>query len=100
MTNDPHLPQQVAIDAYGKGGFRFGDMSQVRIRHLMSHSAGFRAATWPWGGDQPWHPFEPTKWEQLVAMMPYTNLEFAPGSKYSYSNPGVIFLGRWIGFTT
>ena len=38
----------------------FGDISQVKIRHLMSHSAGFRAATWPWGGDQPWHPFEPT----------------------------------------
>jgi len=74
----------------------FGDVSDIRIRHLMSHSAGFRASTWPWGGDKPWHPFEPTKWEQLVAMLPYTNVEFAPGSKYSYSNPGVIFLGRII----
>jgi CubicO group peptidase (beta-lactamase class C family) len=74
----------------------FGDISQVKIRHLMSHSAGFRASTWPWGGDQPWHPFEPTTWEQLVAMLPYTDLQFAPGSKYSYSNPGVIFLGRII----
>jgi CubicO group peptidase (beta-lactamase class C family) len=74
----------------------FGDMSQVTIRHLMSHTAGFRASTWPWGGDQPWHPFEPTRWEQVVAMLPYTELLFAPGSKYSYSNPGVIFLGRVI----
>jgi CubicO group peptidase (beta-lactamase class C family) len=74
----------------------FGDISQVTIRHLMSHSAGFRASTWPWGGDKPWHPFEPTKWEQLVAMLPYTEVQFAPGSKYSYSNPGVIFLGRII----
>jgi CubicO group peptidase (beta-lactamase class C family) len=74
----------------------FGDISQVRIRHLMSHSAGFRASTWPWGGDKPWHPFEPTTWEQIVAMMPYTDVQFAPGSKYSYSNPGVIFLGRII----
>jgi CubicO group peptidase (beta-lactamase class C family) len=74
----------------------FGDISQVKIRHLMSHSAGFRAATWPWGGDKPWQPFEPTKWEQIVAMMPYTDVQFAPGSKYSYSNPGVIFLGRII----
>ena len=62
----------------------------------MSHSAGFRAATWPWGGDQPWHPFEPTTWAQVVAMMPYTDVQFAPGTKYSYSNPGVIFLGRII----
>jgi CubicO group peptidase (beta-lactamase class C family) len=36
----------------------FGDMSQVTIRHLMTHSGGFRSGTWPWGGDQPWHPFE------------------------------------------
>ena len=74
----------------------FGDISQVKIRHLMSHSAGVRASTWPWGGDKPWHPFEPTTWEQIVAMMPYTEVQFAPGSKYSYSNPGVIFLGRII----
>jgi CubicO group peptidase (beta-lactamase class C family) len=74
----------------------FGDMSQVTIRHLMTHSAGFRAPTWPWGGDRPWHPFEPTRWEQLVAMFPYTELLFKPGTKYSYSNPGFIFLGRII----
>ena len=74
----------------------YGDISQVTIRHLMTHSAGFRAPTWPWGGDQPWHPYEPTRWEQVVAMFPYTELLFKPGTKYSYSNPGVIFLGRII----
>jgi CubicO group peptidase (beta-lactamase class C family) len=74
----------------------FGDMTQVTIRHLMSHSGGFRAGTWPWGGDKPWHPFEPTGWEQVVAMLPYTEILFEPGTRYSYSNPGVIFLGRTI----
>ena len=74
----------------------YGDMSQVTIRHLMTHSAGFRAPTWPWGGDQAWHPYEPARWEQVVAMFPYTELLFKPGTKYSYSNPGVIFLGRII----
>jgi CubicO group peptidase (beta-lactamase class C family) len=74
----------------------FGDISQVTIRQLMSHSAGFRAGTWPWGGDQPWQPFEPTRWEQVVAMFPYTEILFRPGTKYSYSNPGVVFLGRII----
>jgi CubicO group peptidase (beta-lactamase class C family) len=29
-------------------------------------------------------------------MLPYTELNFRPGSKYSYSNPGVVFLGRII----
>ena len=27
MAEDRHLPQAAAIDAYGKGGFRFGGMS-------------------------------------------------------------------------
>ncbi|MBO0857499.1 MAG: beta-lactamase family protein [Chloracidobacterium sp.] len=74
----------------------YGEMSQITIRHLMTHSAGFRAATWPWGGDKEWHPYEPQYWSQLVAMMPYTEILFKPGSKFSYSNPGIIFLGRVI----
>jgi CubicO group peptidase (beta-lactamase class C family) len=74
----------------------FGPMSQVTIRQLLSHSAGFRSGTWPWGGDKPWHPFEPTKWSQLVAMIPYTEIEFQPGSKFQYSNPGYVFLGETI----
>ena len=74
----------------------FGDMSQITIRHLMTHTSGFRGATWPWGGDKDWQPHEPQHWSQLVAMMPYTEILFTPGSKFSYSNPGVIFLGRII----
>ena len=74
----------------------YGDVAQVTVRSLMSHSSGLRAATWPWGGDQPWQPFEPTRWDQFVAMLPYTDLRFQPGTRYSYSNPGVIVLGRII----
>jgi CubicO group peptidase (beta-lactamase class C family) len=74
----------------------FGDMSEITLRHLLSHSAGFRGATWPWGGDKDWHPHEPRSWSQIVAMMPYTEIEFKPGSKFSYSNPGIVFLGRVI----
>ena len=74
----------------------YGPMSAITLRQLLSHSAGFRAGTWPFGGDKPWHPHEPTEWGQLVAMIPYTEVEFAPGSKYSYSNPGIVYLGRVI----
>jgi len=73
----------------------FGPPEQITIRHLLSHSSGLRSGTWPWGG-QEWHPFEPPGWEQLVGMMPYTRIEFAPGSKYQYSNPGIVLLGRVI----
>lgn len=74
----------------------FGDMETITIRQVMSHSTGLRNPTWPWGGSEPWHPHEPTEWAQLVAMMPYTNVQFQPGSRYSYSNPAIIFLGRII----
>lgn len=74
----------------------FGDMNQITIRQLMAHTAGFRAATWPWGGSKDWHPLEPQQWSQLVAMMPYTEILFKPGSKFGYSNLGIVFLGRVI----
>jgi CubicO group peptidase (beta-lactamase class C family) len=72
----------------------FGPMDAITVRHLMSHTAGFRSSTWPWGGDQPWHPYEPPRWEQLAAMMPYTEILFEPGSRFGYSNPAIVFLGR------
>ena len=73
----------------------YGPVSQITIRNLMSHAGGFRAGTWPWH-DQDWQPFEPTQWSQIVAMLPYTGVQFAPGSKFSYSNLGVVFLGEII----
>jgi CubicO group peptidase (beta-lactamase class C family) len=78
----------------------FGPMEAITLRMLMSHTSGFRMATWPWGGDEAWQPHEPLHWSQLVAMMPYTKIEFPPGSKYSYSNPGIVFLGRVIELLT
>jgi len=74
----------------------FGSMDDVTIRMLLSHSAGFQNPTWPYKAGKPWEPFEPTRWEQLVAMMPYQEVAFAPGSRYSYSNPGFIYLARII----
>lgn len=73
-----------------------GPTSAITLRMLMSHSSGLRAGTWPWGGNEPWHPFEPTEWAQLAAMLPYTEILFPPGSRYRYSNPGILFLGRII----
>ncbi len=79
----------------------YGDMSEITIRQLMSHSSGFRDSSFPWKDEtKGWQPHEPQKWEQLVAMMPYTEIHFKPGSKYSYSNLGIIFLGRVIELIT
>ena len=73
----------------------FGPISDITIREAMSHTNGFRDATWPWRTEE-WQPFEPTQWSQLVAMMPYTSVDFAPGTQYRYSNLAVVFLGEII----
>jgi len=72
----------------------YGSMDAVTVRMLLSHTAGFQSPTWPYGSGASWEPFEPTEWSQLVAMMPYQELRFAPGSRYGYSNPAYVYLAR------
>jgi CubicO group peptidase (beta-lactamase class C family) len=74
----------------------FNMIDSITIRMLLSHTAGFQNGTWPYGNGATWEPFEPTTWNQLVAMLPYQQLGFKPGSRYSYSNPGFIYLARVI----
>ena len=83
----------------------FGPVEAITVRDLLTHSAGFRNPTWPWdcdaiasedGGNCDWQPFEPTRWTQVAAMMPYTHVAFSPGSRWSYSNLGYVVLGQII----
>jgi CubicO group peptidase (beta-lactamase class C family) len=78
----------------------YGPIDAITIRHLLTHSAGFRNPTWPWDCDDSancdWQPFEPTKWSQVAAMLPYTHVAFKPGTRWSYSNLGYVFLGQII----
>jgi CubicO group peptidase (beta-lactamase class C family) len=74
----------------------YGSIDAITVRMLLSHSSGFQNPTWPYGTGAPWEPFEPTAWSQLVAMMPWQALRFAPGSRYGYSNPAYIYLARII----
>ncbi|WP_129790747.1 serine hydrolase [Sphingosinicella sp. CPCC 101087] len=84
-----HVPELAAVHN------PFGDTGAITLRQLMSHSAGFRGGTWPWR-DEEWQPFEPPSWAQLEAMLPYTQVLFRPGSRFSYSNPGIVYLGQVI----
>lgn len=74
----------------------YGSIDSVTVRMLLSHSAGFQNPTWPYTNGESWQPFEPTNWDQLVAMMPYQKLLFKPGSRFGYSNPAFIYLARII----
>ena len=78
----------------------YGSVDVITIRQLLTHSAGLRNPTWPWDCDDAsncdWQPFEPTKWTQVAAMLPYTHIAFKPGSRWSYSNLGYVFLGQII----
>ena len=74
----------------------YGAIDSITIEMLLSHSSGLQNPTWPWTEGRDWEPFEPTTWNQLVAMMPYQKLIFRPGERYSYSNPGFIYLARII----
>jgi CubicO group peptidase (beta-lactamase class C family) len=78
----------------------FGPVDRITVRMLLEHSAGFRNPTWPWDCDNArscdWQPFEPTRWSQVEAMLPYTGLAFEPGSRWSYSNLAYVFLGQII----
>lgn len=77
-----------------------GPADSITIRHLLNHTSGLQNPTWPWKREQPWEPFEPTTWDQVVAMMPYQQLAFDPGARYSYSNPAFIYLARSVEIVT
>ncbi len=73
----------------------FGAVEQITVRRLLSHSSGLRSPSWPWKDNgAEWQPHEPHSWSQLVAMMPYTDVRFEPGSRFGYSNLGTIVLGQ------
>jgi CubicO group peptidase (beta-lactamase class C family) len=73
----------------------FGRIEEVTLERLIGHSSGLRDPTFPWR-DKNWQPDSPPDWATVAAMMPYTEIEFAPGSRYSYSNPGLSIIGRVI----
>lgn len=94
LTLDDHVTQY--IPELRQVHNPYGSMDAITIRMLLSHSAGFQDPTWPYKQGKSWEPFEPTTWAQLVAMMPYQEILFEPGSRFSYSNPGFIYLARII----
>lgn len=68
-----------------------GDSPRIRIRDLLTHSAGFVDDN-PWGDRQTPMP-EAQFTQMLAAGVPFST---TPGSRYEYSNFGYALLGRII----
>jgi CubicO group peptidase (beta-lactamase class C family) len=87
------------VPAFAQAHNPYGDIADVTVGHLLGHTSGLREGTWPWNADgqrerPDWQVLEPPGWEQLQAMFPYTGLQYAPGTAYSYSNPGSTLMGK------
>jgi len=70
------------------------DWKAIRIRHLLTHTAGIPDyRTEALSADMRRSYTE----QQLVQMVCESKLEFTPGERFSYSNPGYLLLGAIIG---
>lgn len=78
----------------------YGGTEKITLKMLMSHTSGLQnssfiipttfqdsAYVWP-------------RWEQLEPVFNYINIEHKPGERYSYSNLGLLILGRIIEVVT
>ena len=70
------------------------EWSAIRIRHLLTHTAGvpdYRTETLSSDSRRSYTE------KELVQMVCASKLEFPPGARFSYSNPGYLLLGAIIG---
>jgi CubicO group peptidase (beta-lactamase class C family) len=65
--------------------------SEVRLRHLLTHSSGIHNFTAKAGFEA--HVREPIRPEKLVGSFKNDPYDFNPGEKYSYCNSGYVLLG-------
>ncbi|HEY7356681.1 MAG TPA: serine hydrolase domain-containing protein, partial [Ktedonobacterales bacterium] len=80
-------PVQTYLPEYATGEQR------VSLRHLLTHTSGIpNFVTRPEFWER--HAYEAKTVEQVVALFKVLPFDFAPGTKYSYSNSGYVLLGQ------
>ncbi len=72
-------------------------IDSVKIKHLLTHTAYFifgnKFNFYHGSADKDYNPI---RWEQIAAVLPYYWLVDRPGLKFKYNSDGFIFLGRII----
>ena len=85
---DLHTPISKYLPAYRKDA-----AERVTIHHLLSHTSGVPSVPQEWKDHQYRHPYTVA---ELVELANQGDLEFEPGTKFSYSNNGYNLLGAII----
>jgi D-alanyl-D-alanine carboxypeptidase len=67
----------------------------ITLRHLLTHTSGV-VRDWWLAPNQPVDPFSPVTREQVIKALNGRPFDFAPGTKWSYSNAGYMLLGYTI----
>jgi D-alanyl-D-alanine-carboxypeptidase/D-alanyl-D-alanine-endopeptidase len=88
---DLDAPAERYIPELAKLRYPTADSPKIRVRDLLSHSAGFVTDD-PWGDRQLDMP--PDEFSRFIAASP--PLSRAPGTDYEYSNTGFALVGRII----
>ena len=74
-----------------------GNTAAITLKQLMSHTSGLQRGSFPisvsWAQRWP-------DWPQVAATLPWMKVEHQPGSRYAYSNLGVLLLGQVIEVVT
>lgn len=78
----------------------YGGTEKISLKMLMSHSSGLQNGSFinPTTFQDPDYVWP--RWEQLEPVFNYVNIEYQPGERYSYSNLGLLILGRIIEVVT
>ena len=85
------------IPTFSKVNNPFNNTDKITLRQLMSHSSGLQNGSFPL--PLSWHKPWPS-WSQLEPLFPYRDVEYQPGTKYQYSNLGLLLLGKVIEIVT
>lgn len=85
------------IPSFRKLDNPYNNTEKITLRLLMGHSAGLQNGSFPL--PLSWHKPWPS-WAQLEPLFPYFKVDHEPGTKYQYSNLGLLLLGKVIEVVT
>lgn len=88
------------IPPFGRIKNPYGGTENITLKMLMSHTSGLQNSSFITPTTFEDSGYVWPRWEQLEPVFNYINIEYKPGESYSYSNLGLLILGRVIEVVT